>query len=120
MTYEELLAYCLAMPGAWPDEPWEGHTVAKVDNKIFAFVSENGVGVKCGNNRDEADEWLLRFPEEASVMDYIGRSGWNNLLMNRSIPDDEIRAAVDESYYLVVSKLPKKRRPEGWDLPISG
>ena len=30
-------AYCLAKPGAWPDEPWEGDVVAKVGSKIFAF-----------------------------------------------------------------------------------
>ena len=32
-----------------------------------------------------------------------------------SIPDDDLREAVDESYRLVVGKLPKKHRPEGWD-----
>ncbi len=117
MTSEELLAYCLAKPGAWPDEPWDGHTVAKVDEKIFAFLGEAGVGVKCGTNRDEADEWLLRFPNDASVMAYIGRSGWNDLRSNGAIDDDELLAAIDDSYLLVVSKLPKRRRPEGWDTP---
>jgi predicted DNA-binding protein (MmcQ/YjbR family) len=29
--------YCLAKPGAWLDEPWEGNLVAKVGGKIFAF-----------------------------------------------------------------------------------
>jgi predicted DNA-binding protein (MmcQ/YjbR family) len=24
MMWQELLAYCLAKPGAWQDEPWEG------------------------------------------------------------------------------------------------
>ena len=27
MTWEDLLAYCLAKPGAWQDEPWEGDVV---------------------------------------------------------------------------------------------
>ena len=30
-------------------------------------------------------------------------------------PDDEVLAAVDESYALVVSKLPRKHRPDGWE-----
>ena len=38
MTTTDWLAYCLAKPGAWPDEPWEGDVVAKVGSKIFAFV----------------------------------------------------------------------------------
>jgi predicted DNA-binding protein (MmcQ/YjbR family) len=48
-------------------------------------------------------------------MAYIGRSGWNTLAIGGAIPDDEILAAVDDSYALVVSKLPKKHRPDGWE-----
>ena len=40
---------------------------------------------------------------------------WNDLAFAGAIPDDERREAVDESYRLVVGKLPKKHRPEGWD-----
>lgn len=90
--------------------------MAKVERKIFAFFGESAVGVKCGDDRDEADEWLHRFPEDASVMAYIGRSGWNTLRFNGAIPDEEILQAVDESYLRVVEKLPRKRRPEGWEL----
>jgi predicted DNA-binding protein (MmcQ/YjbR family) len=115
VTYGDVLDYCLAKPGAWRDEPWEGDVVAKVDKKIFAFLGDSAVGVKCGDDRDEADEWLMRFPDDASVMAYIGRSGWNTLQVGGAIPDDEILEAIDESYLIVVSKLPKSRRPEGWD-----
>lgn len=116
MTREELLTYCLAKPGAWEDEPWEGDTVAKVHDKIFVFLGSGdvgSVGVKCGLTRDEADEWLARYPLDASVMAYIGRSGWNTLTVGSGIPDDEIQEAVDTSYDLVVSRLPKKHRPQG-------
>lgn len=120
MTPEELTAYALAKPGAWPDTPWENDQVAKVSDgsgggKIFAFLGADSVGVKCGAGRDLADEWLARYPDDAAVMAYIGRSGWNTLRIDGGIPDDEIRDAVDVSYELVVSKLPKKHRPSGWD-----
>ena len=115
MTYEELLDHCLAKPGAWQDEPWEGDVVAKVDKKIFAFVHDGSVGLKCGADRDGADEWLLRYPDDSKVMAYIGRSGWNVLAVGGVIPDREIREAIDDSYSMVVSGLPRSRRPEGWD-----
>ena len=112
MTPEELLSHCLAKPGAWQDEPWEGDLVVKVGPKIFAFLgSGTSVGVKCGRSRDEADEWLARYPADASVMAYIGRSGWNTLRLGGAIPDEEILDAVDTSYEAVVSKLPRKDRP---------
>lgn len=111
MTPDELRAHCLAKPGAWPDEPWEGDQVAKVGPKIFAFMGTETVGLKCGATREEADEWLARFPGAASVMPYIGRSGWNTLRLDGAIPDDDLREAVDASYDAVVAKLPKKDRP---------
>ena len=77
LTSADVLSYALGRPGAWQDEPWEGDLVAKVADKIFVFLGDTAVGVKCGANRDEADEWLHRFPDDASVMAYIGRSGWN-------------------------------------------
>ena len=69
------------------------------------------MGLKCGASREAADEWLLRYPEDASVMAYIGRSGWNTLRVGGAIPDDELLEAIDASYAAVVSKLPKKDRP---------
>jgi len=113
--------YCLTKPGAWPDNPWgEDHAVIKVGagegaGKIFAFLGADGVGVKGGPTRDVADEWLHRFPGAATVMAYIGRAGWNSLAFSGEIPDDELLEAVDASYRMVVSKLPRKHRPEGWD-----
>jgi predicted DNA-binding protein (MmcQ/YjbR family) len=114
MTWDELLQHCLAKPGAWQDEPWEGDVVVKVGSKIFAFLgAETGasVGVKCGRTRDEADEWLHRYPDDATVMAYIGRSGWNTLRLRGAIPDEELLEAVDASYDTVVAKLPRKERP---------
>jgi predicted DNA-binding protein (MmcQ/YjbR family) len=97
MTWEELLAYCLAKPGAWQDEPWDGDVVVKVGAKIFAFLgSGTSVGLKCGASREAAD---------------IGRSGWNTLRIGGAIPDDELTEAIDASYATIVGKLAKKDRP---------
>ena len=120
MNHQELLDHCLAKPGAWVDEPWEGTHVVKVDQKIFVFLafvgdpSRDGVALKCGL-REEADTWLERFPGDARPMPYLARSGWNSLATGGAIPDDEILDAIDESYERVVTALPKSRRPAGWD-----
>src|ERR1700761_8666824 len=100
MTKAEMLAYCLDKPGAWQDEPWDGDIVAKVASKIFAFLGSDQsatIGLKCGRSREDADEWLARYPDDAVVMAYIGRSGWNTLRIGGAIPDDEILEAVDAS-----------------------
>lgn len=124
MDQDEVLDYCLQMPGAWQDEPWDDSLVVKVGSRIFAFfgsfgdVAGEGIGLKCGTSRDEADTWIDRFPDDARPMPYLARGGWNSLRIGGEIPDDELRDAVDDSYHWVVSKLPVRERP-GTGEPIS-
>jgi predicted DNA-binding protein (MmcQ/YjbR family) len=108
------MSYCLAKPGAWRDEPWEGDLVVKVGGKIFAFLGENGaspaIGLKCGD-RETADLLIERYPSAVTRSPYIGQHGWNSITLDGTIPDDEVADLVDTSYALVVAKLPKKDRP---------
>ncbi|OLT16359.1 hypothetical protein BJF86_09875 [Serinicoccus sp. CNJ-927] len=112
---DELSGFALGMPGAWRDSPWDDGDVAKVGpgerGKIFAFLGPGRLGVKCGLSREEADEWLDRFPDDATVMAYIGRSGWNDLRTDGAIPVEELKEAIEDSYDMVVSRMPRKDRP---------
>ncbi|MFI5734677.1 MmcQ/YjbR family DNA-binding protein [Kribbella sp. NPDC051587] len=108
---DDVLAHCLAKAGAWQDEPWEGDLVAKVAEKIFAFTGTDTVGLKCGANREEADELVAAYPDDVWTMPYIGRSGWNTVRLGAAVPDDEILELIDTSYETVVAKLPRSRRP---------
>jgi predicted DNA-binding protein (MmcQ/YjbR family) len=107
------LDYCLAKPGAWQDEPWEGDVVVKVADKIFAFLGPTGnrtIGLKCGD-RETADLLLDRYQGAATKTAYIGKHGWNTFSLDGTIPPDEIQDLIDTSYQLVVAKLPKSKRP---------
>ena len=108
--------YCLAKPGAWRDEPWEHDAVAKVGDKIFAFLGSDepvsSIRLKCGD-REAADLWLERYPDHARKMAYIGAHGWNTFVLDGTIDDDQVRELIDTSYDLVVAKLPKSKRPAG-------
>ena len=113
MTTTDWAVYCLAKPGAWPDEPWEGDQVAKVGAKIFAFLGGDeapSIGLKCGN-RETADLLLERYPDVVTKSPYIGQHGWNVITLDGTVPDDEVAELIDRSYALVVASLPKKDRP---------
>ena len=114
---EPWLDACLALPGAWRDEPWEDQVVAKVGPKIFAFLGglqpaggPRAIGLKCGD-REAADLWLERYPGSVSVLPYIGRWGWNAFSLDGSIPEDDVAELVERSYEIVVASLPKRLRP---------
>jgi predicted DNA-binding protein (MmcQ/YjbR family) len=107
----EVLAHCLAKPGAVSDQPWEGDIVAKVGGKIFAFTGETSVGVKCGRDLEEAAELRHRHPGDVTVMAYIGRYGWNSVRLDGAVDADEVLELIDASYDDVVARLPKVKRP---------
>ena len=107
----DVLEYCLGKAGAWQDEPWDGDVVAKVGPKIFAFLGGGAVGLKCGANREEADELVDTYPDDVSKMAYIGRAGWNTVQLGGAVPDDEVLELIDASYETVVAKLPRRQRP---------
>lgn len=117
MRLDDLVAYCLAKPGAEETYPFdEEELVVKVGGKAFAFVDVGGgsesFGVKCGRTADEAAPWRERYPDAVTTSAYIGRHGWNRVRVG-GVPDDEIRELVDGSYDDVVARLPKRLRPGG-------
>ena len=114
MDRDELVAYCLAKPGAEETYPWgEKELVAKVGGKGFAFIGPSSVSVKCGRDAAEATEWRDRYPDAVTASHYVGRYGWNSVDVTGPVPDDEIRELVDGSYDAAVAALPKSRRPAG-------
>ncbi len=114
MSRADLLAHCLAKPGAWPDEPWEGDTVVKVGDKVFAFLGgpdSRTIGLKCGRTADEASPWREAHPDDVTVSAYVGRYGWNTFRTDGGIGSDDLRALIDDSYDDVVARLPRSMRP---------
>ena len=59
-------------------------------------------------------EWRDRFPEHVGVPRYLNKSLWNSVALARARarPDlDDACELIDDSYRLVVEKLPKSKRP---------
>ncbi|MEU5694494.1 MmcQ/YjbR family DNA-binding protein [Actinosynnema sp. NPDC020468] len=114
MTLDDVIAYCLAKPGAEETYPWgEGELVAKVGGKAFAFIGigSPSVGLKCGVDAEAALPWRERYPDAIEVSAYIGRYGWNRVDLGADVADDDVVEMIDLSYDAVVAKLPKAKRP---------
>lgn len=115
MNIEAVVAHCLAKPGAEETYPFGDHVlVAKVGGKGFAFIGQDepgSVAVKCGATKEEAAELRGRYPDAVSVMDYLGRYGWNRVRLGAGVPAAELAELLDASYDAIVAKLPRAKRP---------
>jgi predicted DNA-binding protein (MmcQ/YjbR family) len=108
----ELRGYCLSLPGAEETFPFGPKTsVFKAGGRMFA-LSQLGadslrVSLKCESDLAEA----LRGAHAAVLPGYhLNKRHWNTVVVDGSLPEDTIRDMTEDSYDLVVSKLPPAGR----------
>lgn len=118
MISSELRQYLLSLAGAEETFPFNSQTsVFKVGGKMFALsrLGEESlrVSLKCEPRLAEA----LREAHASVIPGYhLNKRHWNTVILDGSLSDDVVREMIEDSYDLVVSKLPKaKRTALGWD-----
>ena len=113
MDLQQLQACLLAKPGAVLEFPFDPVTeVYKVGGKMFALlmpdVGPAWLNLKCQPEKAE----VLRHVFPAVRPGYhMHKRHWNTVVLDGSVPDDDLQAMIDDSYALVVAGLPRARRP---------
>jgi predicted DNA-binding protein (MmcQ/YjbR family) len=114
---EELRNHCLSFRGAEETFPFgPENSVFKVAGKVFALsrlaAHQLRVSVKC----EPALAEQLRAAHAAVLPGYhLNKRHWNTVIIDGSLPDGAIRDMVEDSYDLIVSRLPRaRRRGLGW------
>jgi predicted DNA-binding protein (MmcQ/YjbR family) len=112
MNPAELRDQCLSFAGAEETFPFGPNTsVFKVGGKMFA-LSQLGadslqVSVKCEPRLAEA----LRAAHAEVIPGYhLNKQHWNTVIIGGSLADEDVRDMIEDSYDLVVSKLPPAQR----------
>ena len=112
MTAAELRDYCLSLLGTSEEFPFGPETtVFKVAGKIFALsrLSEHPLRISLKCDPLLAEE--LRKAHPAVIPGYhLNKRHWNTVTIDGSLPDKLISDMVEDSYDLIVSKLPRARR----------
>ena len=112
MTLREIAGWALGLPDASEGQPFGPDvTVYKVANKMFAILQPDGeppqVTLKCEPGL--ALELRAQFP--AVIAGYhVNKRHWNTVLLDGSVPTDELRDMVEHAYRQVVAGLPKAER----------
>lgn len=111
MDIEQFRDYCLSLPHATEDFPFDETTLAfRVMGKIFAMVDledTDWLVLKCDPDYAVAlrDAW----PDIGGAW-HMNKKYWNQLRRSDRLPDGLVRSLVRHSYGEVVRKLPRKLR----------
>ena len=109
MSVKTLMNYCSSLPEAKEDYPFGPDVqVFKIKDKLFAILTKrqgiHRINLKC--HPEEA--LILREIFEDVVPGYhMNKVHWNTVILNGSIPKEEIERMIDRSYCLVVKNLKK-------------
>lgn len=112
MSPEELRDHCLSFPGAEETFPFgPENSVFKVGGRVFAIsrlaANPLRVSLKC----EPALAEQLRAAHAAVLPGYhLNKRHWNTVMIDGSLPDEMISDMVEDSYDLIVSRLPRARR----------
>ena len=112
MTSEQLRDHCLSFLGSGEEFPFDPATsVFKVAGKIFALSRLAEAPVRVSLKCDPTLAEQLRGAHPAVIPGYhLSKRHWNTVIIDGSPPDTMIADMVEDSYDLVVSKLPRARR----------
>ena len=113
-TREAILEYSLTFPGAYRDAPFHDDNWQLVrfkgNKKAFVWTYEKD-GQLCMNlkaDRVWRDIWRDVYRKSVLPGYHQNKEHWNTVICDGSIPDDEIRKMIRESYDLI-SDSPTKR-----------
>ncbi len=112
MKNQDYIDYCLSRKGANKDYPFGPDAlVVKVGSKMFAILSENSdslhISLKCDPlvARDLRDQYSAITPGY-----HLNKQHWNTVVVDGSVPDEELKWMIDHSYALVVKGLTKAEK----------
>jgi predicted DNA-binding protein (MmcQ/YjbR family) len=114
----ELRDLCLGFPGSAETFPFGPETsVFKVAGKMFALSQLAASPVRVSLKCEPALAEQLRAAHPAVLPGYhLNKRHWNTVILDGSIPEKAIREMTEDSYDLVVSRLPSsRRRALGWE-----
>ena len=118
MNAAELRDCCLGHAGSFEDFPFTAeHSVFKVHGKMFAISALERDPLEVSLKCEPALAVELRNSYPAIRPGYhLNKRHWNTITLDGTVSDQLVRDMIEDSYDLVVAKLPARvRRELGWD-----
>lgn len=112
MDGKTISEYCLSKDGAVEDLPFGPDVlVYKVASKMFILISDRGkklnISLKC--DPILAEDFRQRYASVTSGY-HMNKRHWNTIVIDGSVPDNELHWMIDHSYELIIKSLSKAER----------
>lgn len=111
MDLELIREYCLSKSSTTESTPFDEEIIVfKVFNKIFCLLNPNppfSLNLKC--LPEKAIELREEY-EEISPGFHMNKKHWNTIELDGNLSWNLIKEMIDNSYNLVVKKMPKKHQ----------
>jgi len=119
MTKQQCIDFCLTFPGAYEDYPFDEDSAAagawavmrnRGNKKSFALIFERGGFVNINLKCDPMYADLLRNVYPSVIPAYhMNKVHWNGVILDGSIPDQEIIQWIINSHDLIKPKQKAKK-----------
>jgi predicted DNA-binding protein (MmcQ/YjbR family) len=105
MDHKTVEDYILSMPNAVREYPFgEGVAVYKVNDKMFALISEGSSPLRLSLKCDPKLAETLRERYESVMAGYhLNKKHWNTLVLTGQLSWDEVQDLIRHSYLLVTA-----------------
>ncbi|MBA1202676.1 MmcQ/YjbR family DNA-binding protein [Pseudomonas capeferrum] len=110
LTPEQVVTFCLSLPGASEDYKWGGIRVFSVaGNKMFAVLDLAGAGLSFKVD----SELFLGYVDRPGIRPapYLARAHWISVEPPYRMSQEELTQLLRRSHQLVVRRLPKRQQP---------
>ena len=111
MDIESFQQYCLSLPETTEEFPFGPDTlVYKVRGKMFALANLeifDSINLKC--DPENAIELREQYPAVTPGY-HINKKHWNSIAIDHSISDKMLKSWIQDSYDLVLSGMPKRKK----------
>ncbi|HVC07321.1 MAG TPA: MmcQ/YjbR family DNA-binding protein [Solirubrobacterales bacterium] len=117
MNSVELRERCLSFAGAEETFPFGPKTsVFKVGGKMFALSQLDAVSLRVSLKCEPRLAEALRGAHAAVIPGYhLNKRHWNTVIIDGSLSEGAIRDMIEDSYDLILSKLPRaQQKAFGW------
>ncbi|HOH38196.1 MAG TPA: MmcQ/YjbR family DNA-binding protein [Spirochaetota bacterium] len=113
MDLTEIRNYCIKKPGSTEDFPFDFDVlVIRLSGKIYLLTDIKTAPLKINLKCDPDNALYLREKYKDKILPghHMNKKHWNTVIIDGSIPENEIYKMIDESYSLVYKGLNRKQQ----------